>query len=32
MPKCPGIPERVGVEVIDEHQFAAGIADDLTAM
>jgi hypothetical protein len=30
MPKCPGIPERVGVEVIDEHQFAARIADDLS--
>jgi len=31
MPKCPGIPERVGVEVIDEHQFAARIADDLNS-
>src|ERR1700730_16704235 len=30
IPKCPGIPERVGVEVIDEHQFAARIADDLS--
>src|SRR5438128_4710487 len=30
MPKCPGIPERVGVEVIDEHQFATRIADDLS--
>src|ERR1700724_806645 len=30
MPKCPGIPERAGVEVIDEHQFAARIADDLS--
>src|ERR1700731_3870667 len=30
MPKCPGIPERIGVEVIDEHQFAARIADDLS--
>jgi hypothetical protein len=22
MPKCPGIPEREGAEVIDEHRFA----------
>src|ERR1700731_2037760 len=31
MPKCPGIPERAGVEVIAEHQFAARAADHLTA-
>jgi len=31
MPKCPGIPERAGVEVIDEHQFAARTADDLNS-
>ena len=31
MPKCPGIPERVGLEVIDEHQFAARIADHLNS-
>jgi len=27
MPKCAGIPERAEVEVIDEHQFVAKIAD-----
>ena len=31
MPKCSGIPEWAGVEVIAEHQFAARAADDLTA-
>jgi hypothetical protein len=30
MPKCSGIPERAGVEVIAEHQFAARTADDHT--
>src|SRR5947209_5608707 len=29
MPKCSGIPERAGVEVIGEHQFAARTSDDL---
>jgi hypothetical protein len=32
MPKCPGIPEGTGLEVIAEHQFAARTADDVTAM
>jgi hypothetical protein len=31
MPKCLGMPERAGVEVIDKHPFRGQKADDLNA-